>query len=88
VSQDIANAGPKTAAQQSFLRGIFCEADGSPSIENLISIFLIVAAAIWITHIVIHTRALPEATSLTALTAFCGVHHFSNKLAGVFGNKS
>lgn len=77
-----------TISKTGFLRGLFSDADGSPSVENIISVFVILCAISWVTYIVAKTHALPDGASLTGLTAFCAAHHFSAKLSGAFGNKS
>jgi len=56
--------------------------------ENILSVGGFVFGIIWISFIVFKTWKLPEAGALASLTGFCAIHHFSNKLAGAFGNKS
>jgi hypothetical protein len=82
---DPVNKGGAVRAQgnwdKPFLRGIFCEEDGSPSFSRLATGFMLAFELGWVTDIVIRTHALPD---FAGLALFIGTLYGTNRLAGMF----
>ncbi len=61
--------------------------NGSPSSSRIISAVCALAAIGWISHVVIHTHALPGGVETGGITAFTTSHYIANRITTAFGNK-
>lgn len=67
-----------------FLKGAFSDG-GTPSSSRIISAVCTIAAIGWITHVVVHTHALPDVASMGGVTAFGTSHYIANRVTTAFG---
>jgi hypothetical protein len=65
-----------------FWRGVFSEADGTPSSSRIFTGLAVAFSMGWITHVVVHNHALPDTTT------FFGVAMFISALYGLNAAKS
>jgi hypothetical protein len=68
-----------------FMRGVFSEADGTPSFSRVATGFTLAFALGWVTSIVWHGHALPD---FAGLALFVGTLYGSNKLAGAIASRA
>lgn len=71
----------------SFWRSVFSESDGTGSSSRVISAFLAVMTAVWISYVVFHEHHLPDAVTAGGLAALSTSHYVANKFAGAFGKQ-
>jgi hypothetical protein len=64
----------------SFIRQIFSEDDGTGSASRVLMVLHSIAAIAWGSHVVYHTHALPDAASLSGVTAFLTAPYAVNKM--------
>jgi multisubunit Na+/H+ antiporter MnhB subunit len=69
-----------------FIKQAFSDG-GSPSSSRIISAVCALAAIGWITHVVIHSHALPGIAETGGITAFTTSHYIANRVTTAFGNK-
>jgi hypothetical protein len=62
-----------------FIKQAFSD-NGSPSSSRIISAVCALAAIAWISHVVIHTHALPGMAETGGVTAFSTSHYIANKI--------
>lgn len=67
-----------------FLKGVFSEADGTPSFSRIATAILVGFACGWVTHIVWHKHEMPD---LLGLSAFITVLYGVNKIGVGLANK-
>jgi hypothetical protein len=67
-----------------FWKGVFSEADGTPSFSRVATAVLVVCAVAWVTQIVKATHGLPE---LGGLSLFITVLYATNRATNAFGTK-
>lgn|GEM_PF-1606234 len=65
-----------------FWKGVFSEADGTPSFSRVATGFLVCFAAGWVTHLVWHNHALPE---FAGLALFIGTLYGANQIRNGWG---
>lgn len=58
------------------------ENDGTVSLARILSSICTFASICWVTHVVVHTHALPDAITFSGTTAFSVAHYAANKLTG------
>jgi hypothetical protein len=63
-----------------FIKSIFSEDDGSGSASRVLMVVHAIAGIFWGTHVVWHTHALPDAVSLSGVTAFISAPYAINKM--------
>jgi hypothetical protein len=70
-----------------FIKKAFTEGapDYEPSSSRILSGLCTLGAIGWISHIVIHTHAMPDVATLGGATAFSVAHYSANKLTGMAG---
>jgi hypothetical protein len=71
---------------QEFIKLAFSDG-GSPSSSRIVSAVCALASIVWISHVVYHTHALPDAVSTAGVTAFSTSHYLANKVTGIFDKK-
>jgi uncharacterized membrane protein YbhN (UPF0104 family) len=64
------------------IKQAFSENDGTVSSARLLTALCTLASLVWISYIVYHTCALPDAVTLGGTTAFSVAHYAANKLTG------
>jgi len=62
-----------------FIKQAFMDS-GVPSSSRLLSAVCSFASIGWITHIVMHTHAMPDVATLGGVTAFSVAHYSANRL--------
>jgi hypothetical protein len=67
-----------------FLKQAFSDGDQASS-SRIMSAVCSLASIGWITHIVLHSHALPDVATLGGVTAFSTAHYAANKIAGMVG---
>lgn len=77
--------GAGSSATTSFVKNIFCEADGSPSFGRVGSFISLIAVIGWVTHVVLATHAVP---SLDGPGMFISAPYGINKVTTMLGNFS
>lgn len=65
-----------------FIKSAFSDGD-QPSSSRLLSGLCSLASIVWITHIVLHTHALPDVATLGGATAFSTAHYAANRLTNI-----
>lgn len=65
----------------SFWRGVFSEADGTPSFSRVATAVALAFALGWVTSIVARTHQLPD---FSGLVAFIGILYGINRAAGAW----
>lgn len=68
-----------------FWRGVFSEADGTPSSSRIFTALLVAFSLGWVTHLVWHDNALPD---FAGLALFVGTLYGTNKVAGALSGKN
>lgn len=69
-----------------FLKRAFSDG-GSPSSSRIISAVFSLSAIAWITHVVLHTHALPGGVETAGITALTTSHYVANRVTEVIGRK-
>ena len=69
-----------------FIKKAFSDND-IPSSSRIISAVCALASIVWISHVVYHTHALPDAVSTAGVTAFSTSHYVANKVSAIFEKK-
>ncbi len=69
-----------------FIRQAFSDGN-APSSSRIISAVLSMAAIGWITHVVLHTHALPGGVETAGITALTTSHYVANRITEVIGKK-
>jgi len=62
-----------------FIKGAFSD-NGTPSSSRIVSAVCALASIVWISHVVYHTHALPDAVATAGVTAFSTSHYVANKV--------
>lgn len=73
-------AAPKIASP--FWRGVFSEADGTPSFSRIATGVVVAFAVGWVTELVRFSHALPD---FAGLSCFIGTLYGVNKISNAFG---
>jgi hypothetical protein len=77
---------PTIIMNHSFWRGVFCEADGTPSFSRVATGLIVAFALGWVTHLVWHNNALPDFGGLVMfIGALYGVNKISAAVKGTTG---
>ena len=76
------NTEANTTPAPEFWRGVFSEADGSPSFSRVATAVAVAFAVGWTTALVRQNHALPD---FGGMTCFVGTLYGVNKLASAFG---
>jgi len=64
-----------------FWKGVFSEADGTPSFSRVATGLLVAFVCGWVTHLVWHNNALPDFAGIALLIGtLYGLNKFSGKL--------